>query len=159
MGLPKPTIAPRACSATRVLLRRSRSFGGTRRQVEALAAQEENQRFQLEAAQLTLTANLVAAVVTEASLRGQIAAIGEIIAIQRQALGVFRRQLELGQVAGAEVAAQEAALAQAEAQLPPLKKQLAQQRHLLAVLVGRFPSDQPNSASTSARCTSRKTSR
>jgi NodT family efflux transporter outer membrane factor (OMF) lipoprotein len=121
-------------------------FGGTRRQVEALIAQEENQRFQLEAAYLTLTANLVAAVVTEASVRGQIAALEEIIDIQRQALDVFRRQLELGQVAGADVAAQEAALAQAQAALPPLRKQLAQQRHLLAVLIGRFPSEQPNAA-------------
>jgi NodT family efflux transporter outer membrane factor (OMF) lipoprotein len=120
-------------------------FGGTRRQVEALAAEEENQGFQLEAAYLTLTANLVAAVVTEASVRGQIAATEEIINIQRQALDVLRRQLELGQVAGAEVAAQEAALAQAQALLPPLRKQLAQQRHLLAVLIGRFPSQQPNS--------------
>jgi outer membrane protein TolC len=48
-------------------------FGGTRRQVESLAALEEAQRFQLEAAYLTLSANLVAAAVTEALLRGQIA--------------------------------------------------------------------------------------
>jgi outer membrane protein TolC len=54
-------------------------FGGTRRQVEALAAQEEAQRFELEAAYLTLTANLVAAAVTEAALRGQIAATGEVV--------------------------------------------------------------------------------
>jgi NodT family efflux transporter outer membrane factor (OMF) lipoprotein len=121
-------------------------FGGTRRQVEALAAQEEGQRFQLEAAYLTLTANLVAAVVTEASLRGQIAATEEISGIQRQSLNILRRQQALGQVGGAEVAAQEAALAQAEATLPPLRKQVSQQRHLLAVLIGHFPSDQPNSA-------------
>jgi len=121
-------------------------FGGTRRLVEALAAQEENQRFQLEAAYLTLTANLVAAVVTEASLRGQIAATEEIIDIQRQSLAILRRQLGLGQVAGADVAAQEAALAQAEAALPPLRNQLAQQRHLLAVLIGRLPSEPPNAA-------------
>jgi len=121
-------------------------FGGTRRQVEALVAQEENQRFQLEAAYLTLTANLVAAVVTEASLRGQIAATEEIISVQRQSLDILHRQLGLGQVAGADVAAQEAALAQAEATLPPLRKQLAQQRHLLAVLIGRVPSDQPKAA-------------
>jgi NodT family efflux transporter outer membrane factor (OMF) lipoprotein len=44
------------------------------------------------------------------------------------------------------VAAQEAALAQAQAALPPLRKQLAQQHHLLAVLIGRFPSEQPSSA-------------
>ena len=118
-------------------------FGGTRRQVEALAALEEAQQFQLEAAYLTLTANLAAAAVTEASLRGQIAAAEEIIRIQRDSLEILRRQLGLGQVAGQEVAAVEAALAQAEASLPPLHKQLGQQRHLMAVLVGRVPSDQP----------------
>jgi NodT family efflux transporter outer membrane factor (OMF) lipoprotein len=121
-------------------------FGGTRRQVESLLAQEENQRFQLEAAYLTLTANLVAAVVTEASLRGQIAATEETIGVQRQSLDILRRQLTIGQVAGADVAAQEAALAQAEAALPPLRKQLAQQRHLLAVLIGRTPNDEPKAA-------------
>jgi NodT family efflux transporter outer membrane factor (OMF) lipoprotein len=119
-------------------------FGGTRRQVESLTALEEAQRFQLEAAYLTLSANLVAAVVTEASMRGLIAATEEIIGIQRQSLDILRRQQALGHVAGIEVAAQEAALAQAEATLPPLHKQLAQQRHLIAVLVGRYPSDQPS---------------
>jgi outer membrane protein TolC len=99
-------------------------FGGTRRQVEALAAEEESQRFQLEAAYLTLTANLVAVVVTEASLRGETAATEEIINIQRQSLDLLRRQFDLGQVAGADVAAQEAALAQAQTALPPLRKQL-----------------------------------
>ena len=116
-------------------------FGGIRRQVEALAAQEENQLFQLEAAYLTLTANLVAAAVTEAALRGQIAATEEIIAIARKTLDILRRQQALGQVTGADVAAQEAALAQVEATLPPLRKQLAQQRHLLAVLTGSLPSE------------------
>jgi NodT family efflux transporter outer membrane factor (OMF) lipoprotein len=51
--------------------------------------------------------------------------------------------LALGQVAEAEVAAQDAALAAAEATLPPLEKQLGLQRDLLAALTGRFPSDEP----------------
>jgi NodT family efflux transporter outer membrane factor (OMF) lipoprotein len=119
-------------------------FGGTRRQVESLAAQEGAQRFQLEAAYLTLTANLVAAVVTEAALRGQIAATEEIVKIARDSLGILRRQQALRQVAGGDVAAQEAALAQAEATLSPLQKQLGQQRHLIAVLVGRYPSQEPD---------------
>jgi NodT family efflux transporter outer membrane factor (OMF) lipoprotein len=118
-------------------------FGGTRRQIEALAAQEDAQRAQLEAAYLTLTANLVAAAVTEAALRGQIAATGDIIAGQRRSLDILRGQQRLGQVSGNDVAAQEAALAQVEAGLPPLQKALVQQRHLLAVLIGRFPSDEP----------------
>jgi len=118
-------------------------FGGTRRQVEALAATEETQRFQVEATYLTLTANIVAAVIQEASLRAQIAATEEIIKSEREGLAILRRQLALGQAAGADVAAQEAALAQAEATLPPLQKALGLGRDLLAVLIGRIPSDEP----------------
>ena len=114
-------------------------FGGLRRQVESLRAQADSQRFQLEAAYLTLTSNVGAAVIQEAALRGQIAATKQIIEIQRQTLGLLKRQFELGQVAVLDVAAQEAALAQNEAALPPLEKQLAQQRDLLSRLAGRFP--------------------
>jgi NodT family efflux transporter outer membrane factor (OMF) lipoprotein len=39
--------------------------------------------------------------------------------------------------------AQEAALAQIEQTLPPLQRQLAQQRHLLTALSGRLPSQEP----------------
>jgi len=85
-----------------------RGLVAIRRQVESLAAQAEFQRFQLEATYLTLTSNVVAAAVQEASLRGQIAATEEIIRIETEALGILRRQFELGQVAGAEVATVEA---------------------------------------------------
>jgi NodT family efflux transporter outer membrane factor (OMF) lipoprotein len=44
-------------------------------------------------------------------------------------------------VTGADVAQQEAALAQAEATLPPLQKALAQGRNLLATLSGQLPSN------------------
>ena len=47
------------------------------------------------------------------------------------------------QVAEADVAAVEATLAQAQATLPPLQKQLAVQRDLLTALIGRFPSREP----------------
>src|SRR5260221_6067981 len=43
-------------------------FGGTRRTVEGLLAQEEAQRFQLEATYLTLTSGLVAAALVEAGV-------------------------------------------------------------------------------------------
>jgi len=118
-------------------------FGGNRRQVEALLGQAGVQRFQLGAAYLALTSSVVAAAVQEASLRGQIAAAEEIIAIVDRSLGLVRRQFELGAVAGLDVAAQEAALAQAQQTLPPLRKQLEQNRNLLTTLVGRLPSDDP----------------
>ena len=116
-------------------------FGGNRRQVESLKAQADSQRFQLEATYLTLTSNIVAAAIQEAAFRGQIAATKRIIEIQSRLLELLQRQYALGQVAVLDVAAQEAALAQVQATLPPLEKQLAQQRDLLARLVGRFPNE------------------
>ena len=116
-------------------------FGGTRRSIEALVAQEEQQRFLLEATYLTLTSNLAGAAVQEASLRGQIAATERIIKIERELLDLLRNQRTAGQIAESDVVVQEAALAQVEQTLPPLQKQLAQQRDLLAALAGGFPSD------------------
>ena len=115
-------------------------WGLNRRTVESLAAQAEAQRFQLEAAYLTLTANVVGAAIQEASLRGQIAATEEIVKAERELVQLLHRQERLGHVAGLDVAAQEAALAQAEATLPPLRKQLALQRDLLTALAGGLPS-------------------
>lgn len=117
-------------------------FGGTRRSIEALGAQADSQQFALEATYLTLTSNLAGAAVQEASLRGQIAATLTIIKIETDVLSLTRRQRELGAVSEADVVTQEAALAQAEQTLPPLRKQLAQQRNLLAALTGGFPSQQ-----------------
>ena len=92
---------------------------------------------------MSLTANVVTAAIQEAALRAQIAATRDIIGVERELLGLLRKQLELGAVAGLDVAAQEAALAQAEATLPPLQKQLYQQRNLLAALSGGLPSEEP----------------
>jgi NodT family efflux transporter outer membrane factor (OMF) lipoprotein len=115
-------------------------WGGTRRQIESLVAQTEFERFQLEAAYLSLTANVVTAAVTEASLRGQIAATKDIIDVETQELGVLQQQFELGGTSKVAVLAQAATLAQTRATLPPLEKQLALERNLLADLAGLFPS-------------------
>jgi len=118
-------------------------WGLNRRQAESLQAVADAERFQVEATYLTLTSNLVAAVVQEASLRDQIAANEEIIRVETEAQGIVQKQLDLGQIAGADLAAQKAVLAQAQAQLPPLRKQLAIQRDLLTALIGRYPSQEP----------------
>jgi NodT family efflux transporter outer membrane factor (OMF) lipoprotein len=56
---------------------------------------------------------------------------------------ILRRQLAKGYASGLDLAAQESQLAQAVATLPPLIKQQVQERDLLAVLVGQFPSQAP----------------
>jgi NodT family efflux transporter outer membrane factor (OMF) lipoprotein len=116
-------------------------FGNNRRQVEGLQAQADYQRFQREAAYVTLTSNVVNTAIQEASLRAQINATNAMIAIEREQLDLYRRQLELGAIPEANVVTQLAQLAQTQAMLPPLHKQLAVQRDLLSALVGQLPSE------------------
>jgi NodT family efflux transporter outer membrane factor (OMF) lipoprotein len=118
-------------------------WGLNRRTVESLQAQSDVQRFTVEAAYLSLTANVVVAAVQEASLRGQIDATRQLIGINTKMLGILRQQLEAGFANRSDVAAQEAALAQVQATLPPLQKLLAQQRDLLTALLGRYPNEEP----------------
>jgi NodT family efflux transporter outer membrane factor (OMF) lipoprotein len=118
-------------------------WGGTRRAGESAEALAEAQCFMLEAAYLTLSSNVVVAAVTESSLRGQIAAVERTIAIQRQTLDLLQRRFAIGQSSRADVAIQEAALAQSEATLPPLRNLLSQQRHLLAQLTGQTTAHVP----------------
>jgi NodT family efflux transporter outer membrane factor (OMF) lipoprotein len=114
-------------------------FGGNRRQVESLQAQADQARFQLEAAYVTLASNVVAAALQEASTRAQITAVRAIVEDNRRSLEILRGEFRLGYVMRLDVAAQESALAQAQALLPPLEKQLEQTRDLLRVLVGNAP--------------------
>ena len=116
-------------------------FGANRRQVESLAALAEASRFQLDATYLTLTANVVTTAIQESGLRAEITATERVVALEREALSVLRRELELGAIAEGDVFAQEAVLAQLEATLPPLHRQLQTSRDLLAVLTGRLPAD------------------
>jgi NodT family efflux transporter outer membrane factor (OMF) lipoprotein len=117
------------------------AFGANRRQVESLTAQAEAQRFALEATYITLASNVVAAAIQEASLRAQIEAVGKIIEADQKSLQILRDQFRLGFAMRVDVAAQEAALAQAKATLPPLQKQFEQTRDLIRALVGRLPND------------------
>jgi len=126
-------------------------FGGIRRNVESLQALSDNQRFQLEATYLTLTSNIVVAAVQEASLRGQIDATQSLIKIGSDVLKLLRTQFDAGLISQADVVAQEAALAQIEQTLPPLQRQLEQQRHLLSALTGGLPSQEPPEKFTLAR--------
>lgn len=117
-------------------------FGGNRRQVESLKAQAEVQRFQLEAARVSLASNVVVAAVQLAALRDQHSALQDVVRLQAEQLEIVRKQSWLGEVAEASVIAQAAALAQTRAQLPALEKQLALQNDALIALLGKLPGEQ-----------------
>ena len=118
-------------------------FGLNRRTVESLQAEEQEVRYQMIATYTTLTANVVVAAIQEGSLQMQIAATRELIEINSSMLEILRYQFAKGYASGLDVAAQESQLAQVSATLPPLLKQSAQQRDLLAVLAGWFPNQAP----------------
>jgi NodT family efflux transporter outer membrane factor (OMF) lipoprotein len=114
-------------------------FGSNIRQVEQLRATARYQRFELEAATITLASNVVAAALQEALVRAQLQAAEDIIRANQEGLDILRRQVAAGYAMGIDLAAQEAALAQAQGALPPLRKQLEQTRDLIRALCGRLP--------------------
>jgi NodT family efflux transporter outer membrane factor (OMF) lipoprotein len=116
-------------------------FGGARREVEALRSQIDYQRFQLEGAYLALTSNVATAAIREASLRAQILATRGILKAEEEQLDLVEHQFQLGAVSRSDVLTQQTQLAQTRATLPPLEKDLAQTRHLLAALAGKLPGE------------------
>jgi len=114
-------------------------FGANRRELEALQASVDYQRYELEAARLMLAGNVVTAAIREASLREQIAATEEIVVLQERQLAITERLVNLGTAAQADAVAQRLDLAQIRAVLPDLQRQLEQVRHRLAVYVGQPP--------------------
>jgi NodT family efflux transporter outer membrane factor (OMF) lipoprotein len=118
-------------------------FGGTRRSLEATRAQLAATRWQLVATYITLSSNVVATAVQEASLRGQIAATVRLLELQHQLTQTVERGRALGTTSEADLLAQQAAEAQTAATLPPLQKQLGQTRDALTALLGRLPAEEP----------------
>lgn len=117
-------------------------FGGVRRSVEAAKAEEESNRFQLEAVYLTLISNVVVTVMQEAASSAQITATERLLQIQHQQTDVVRHQRTIGTASELDLLTQQALEAQVAQTLPPLQKQLAQTRDALTALLGRLPSEE-----------------
>jgi NodT family efflux transporter outer membrane factor (OMF) lipoprotein len=118
-------------------------FGLNRRTVESVKAQEQNVRFQIIAAYTTLTANVVVTAIQAGAVQAQIDATRQLIDLNSNMVQILQYQYTKGYAGRLDVVAQESQLAQVIATLPPLLKQSAQLRDLLAVLVGRFPNQAP----------------
>jgi len=90
-------------------------FGLNRRTVESLQAQVQQTRYALAATHITLSSNVAAAAIQEASLRGQIDATRELTAISTNMLQILRNQYQAGYASELDVAGQELQLAQVAA--------------------------------------------
>jgi NodT family efflux transporter outer membrane factor (OMF) lipoprotein len=118
-------------------------FGANRRSMESLKAQEQGVRFQMIATYTTLTANVVVTAIQAAAVQAQIDATRQLVDLNSNMVEILRYQFTKGYAGRLDVVAQESQLAQVVATLPPLMKQSAQLRDLLAVLAGRFPNQSP----------------
>jgi len=115
-------------------------FRGNRRALEALAAQADYRRFQLEGARLTLAANVIATAIAQARLSEQIEVTERILNAQAEQLALTRRRLELGSASDVDVLALQTQMEQTRAGIPALRNGRDQASHLLAMLIGQTPS-------------------
>jgi NodT family efflux transporter outer membrane factor (OMF) lipoprotein len=116
-------------------------FGGVRRNIEQQSALAEYQRYQLAAAYLTLTGDVVNEALTIASTRLQIMTTEDLIESDRKNLALTQREFEVGTATRADVLTADSQLAADLTQLPTLHKQLEQAYDALTVLVGRAPAE------------------
>jgi NodT family efflux transporter outer membrane factor (OMF) lipoprotein len=116
-------------------------FGGVRRNIEQQSALAEYQRYQLAAAYLTLTGDVISEALTIASTRLQIATTEELIGEDKKNLALTQREFDVGTATRADVLTADSQLAADLTQLPTLHKQLEQAYDALSVLVGREPAE------------------
>jgi NodT family efflux transporter outer membrane factor (OMF) lipoprotein len=116
-------------------------FGKNRRTLEALAAKVDYQAFELDAARQTLAANVVSAVIRQASLNTRIDCVSNLLSVQERQLAIMETQYKAGGVSSLDLENQKLLLAQTRASLPPLENQAARIGHQLAVYLGRPPAE------------------
>lgn len=115
-------------------------WGGARRQIEYYRANVDYERYQLIAAYLTLTSNIVTTAINIAYLEEEINATQLLFNEESKQLTLLKKQFKLGGISLQNVLTQQTQVEQTGALLPPLQKDLYQANHALAVLIGVPPS-------------------
>jgi NodT family efflux transporter outer membrane factor (OMF) lipoprotein len=115
--------------------------GKLTRSIEQQRALSEYQQRQVEAAQLSVTGNAVNQALEIASLRAQIATVEALLDRDRENLHLVQVAFDAGSVSRLDVVSAQSQLASDTTALSPLRQQLAQARHALALNLGTVPSD------------------
>jgi len=115
--------------------------GGVHRAIEAQGAQVDYQRYQLDAAYLSLTGNVALAALHIASARAQIDRLEYLLGEDEKNLEFVQKSFAAGSVSRVDVLSAQSQLANDQTLVPPLRQELSVARHQLSVLVGRSPAD------------------
>ena len=116
-------------------------FGGGRRAVEEKAAYGEYQGCELEAAYLSLSANVVAQSLAVATARAQIVALRGIVDDDQRNVDLVQTAVDAGSAPRMQLLSAQSQLATDRTLLPDLQQQESTARHALAILVGKAPAD------------------
>ncbi len=114
-------------------------FGLNRLLTNQARAQEAVARDELDAARLTLEGDVLDTVFNWVALNREIQAQERSISDQHELLTLVEKSYRLGADSLLDVENQKSTLASAEAVLPPLEIDRADESHLLAIYLGRFP--------------------
>jgi NodT family efflux transporter outer membrane factor (OMF) lipoprotein len=114
-------------------------FGANRRLVESLGAERDLAEAEERAAFLTLEANIVNTVIARAAYRAEIEATEDLVASERQQVGLAEIQARAGTAPYSAVLILKSQLAATQASLPALAQKASQAEDLLATLAGRAP--------------------
>ncbi|MCX7082108.1 MAG: efflux transporter outer membrane subunit [Methylococcales bacterium] len=116
-------------------------FGGERRNVESLEAQKDLQRYTEQGTYLTLTGNIINAVIAKAAYQAEVETTEQWLALMQKQIKLTETQVSAGTVSYQAVVSLRSQLALVAATLPALKQKLNQTEHLQANLVGLTPAD------------------
>lgn len=114
--------------------------GRQRRSDEAAGQRVRSGAFALEAARLSVQAEVATRYFSVLSLRDRVALAERSLANAESTLALLQTQQRAGAVSGLEVLRQRALVSSVQASLPPLQRQMQQALDALAVLTGQPPS-------------------
>lgn len=112
-------------------------FGGTRRTVEQQTALADFQCYQLGAAYLSITGNIVIESITLATLYAQLESVKAIVASDEQNLRLVQQKYQAGKAAKSDVITAQSQLANDRTQIAPILQQISITEDALSVLAGR----------------------
>jgi NodT family efflux transporter outer membrane factor (OMF) lipoprotein len=116
-------------------------FGQIRRKKEAAEADADEKARELDAAYLTLTGEVVTQVISIASAKSQIQYTNAIVESEQADLDMIRKAHAAGGATAADIKTYEVLVAQDSANIPNIRQRLMKGRHMLALLVGKSPSE------------------
>ena len=116
-------------------------FGRVRRQVEQGAARAESQQRQTEAAHLAVAGQVVNQVLTIAAIHARIATARSLLSDDQRNVDLTQKRRQGGEGTLVEVLNAQSQYSADQNDLPQLEQQLAEARHMLAILLAIPPAD------------------